>query len=300
MSVSTGTATSYLDLLSKLVTFLTTDSALTTAGQNWTLLAQDNAPANGDDVCVFLRAPGLSGSEQIFVDISAWHNTSLGRFNWSVYGAQGYNSAQPVTSQPGVSPVSYVNLWNNSIPYTFIANGQRVIVIAQIGTVYESLYAGKINVYGTPSQYPYPLAVGGTSITLMDYGDTTANHSAFFDPQGLWICWVDGTWQRFQNRDVNGTVINGNNVWPWAFADISNQAPTFMTTDLDGTYPLFAARLEMSSPAKQLIGELDGVFFTPGSSLTSGSTITVSSSTYLALQNVFRTAINSFAAILEA
>lgn len=300
MSVSTGTATSYTDLLSKLVTFLTTDSALTAAGQAWTLLATNSSPTDGNDIEVFLKAPGLSGSEQIFIDIAAWHNTSSGFYNWSIYGAQGYNSSQPLSAQPGISPVSYVNLWNGSIPYTFIANGQRVIVIAQIGTVYESMYAGKINVYGTPSQYPYPVVVGGSSIAQMAYGDTSFNHTAFFDPLALYVCWVDGTWQRFQNRDNGGSILNLNTVWPWAFGDSSNQAPTFMTTNLDGSYPLFAARLEMGSPAPQLIGELDGVFFTTGASLSTGSTITVGGQTFLALQNIFRTAINNFAAILEA
>jgi hypothetical protein len=56
----------------------------------------------------------------------------------------------------------------------------------------------------------------------------------------------------------------------------------------------------MSVPTANELGELDGVFFTPGVSITSGSTITIGANTYLALQNTFRTAVNNFAAILEA
>lgn len=300
MSIATGTATDYLDLLAKLVTFLTTDSALVTAGQNWSVLASATPAPNGDDKWVFLKAPGLSGAEQIYINIAAWHDTSAGMFNWTLTGAAGYNSAQGMFAQPNVSPILYSCFWNNSIPYTFIANGQRVIVIAQIGSVFESFYAGKINTYGTPSQYPYPLFIGGSTNQQIAAGDTSFSHSAFFDPNAAYLCWVDGTWQLFRNRDSGGGINTTNTIWPWAFGGTSAQAPTQITTDLDGGYSLLAARLEMTSPAPNMPGELDGVFFTPGTSLSSGSTVAVGSDTYLALQNIFRTAINNFALIKEA
>lgn len=306
MSVSTGTATDYNDLLNKLVTFLTTDATLTAAGQNWTKLAQNTTgyTYSGDNVVneYYLKAPGLSTTESIYINLQAYNNSGGGYYNWRLAGATGYNSGQVFASQPGISPFSYMTAWQNSIPYTFIANGQRVIVIAQIGTVYASCYLGKFNVYGTPSQYPYPLAIGGNAnANNTVYSNSTANNQAFFDPLAMYVCWVDSTWQVVQNQNSVGTGLASFNVFPYAYGtNNSNSQPTFMTTNLDGSYPLFAARLEMSAPSNNEIGELDGVFFTPGTSLTSGSTITVGSSTYLALQNVFRTGLNNFAAILEA
>lgn len=306
MSVSTGTATDYNDLLNKLVTFLTTDATLTAAGQNWTKLAQNTTgyTYNGDNVVneYYLKAPGLSTTEAIYLNFQAYNNVSGGYYNWRLAGATGYNSGQPFSAQPGISPFSYMTAWQNSIPYTFIANGQRVIVIAQIGTVYASCYMGKINTYATPSQYPYPVAVGGNAnVNTTKYSDSTFANLAFFDPLALYLCWVDTSWQAAANYNTGGSGQASFNVFPFSYGNNgSSFSPSWMTTNLDGSYPLFAARLEMASPSANEIGELDGVFFVPGTAMSSGSTITVGSNTYLALQNVFRTGINNFAAILEA
>jgi hypothetical protein len=297
MSIQTGTATNYNDLLNKLVTFLTG-----MATNPWTLLAQNTTSYSygGDTVVneVYLKAPGLGGTQSIYVQLQAFFNTSGGYYNWRLAGASGYNSSQLWVAQPGISPFSYMPAWNNSIPYTFIANGQRVIVIAQIGTVYESCYLGLFNPYGSPSQYPYPLAIGGSAnANNTVYSDSSFNHQAFFDPLSLYVNWVDGTWRTVSNRDTGGNVQGSFNVFPYVY---SGFAPTWMATNLDGSYPLFAARLEMTTPSVNVVGELDGVFFTTGASLSSSSTITVGSNTYLALQNAFRTGTNNFAAILEA
>lgn len=317
MSVATGTATDYDDLLDRLVTFLTTDATLTGLGQNWTKLADTAVGytnSHGDAVVyeVYLKAPGLSTTEAIYVQLQAFN--SSGYWNWRMRGATGYNSGQPWASQPGASPDTFLSLWNASIPYTFIANGQRVVVIAQVGTVFESAYLGKFLPYGQPSQYPYPLFIGGTSIvhnTLAS--DVTGNHSAFFDPTTAYVYWVDGSWQAFQNVSAAGLGTNpdytGRQVWPYIYGGAATE-PTWMQPNLDGTYPLFPTRLEMYSstfpatgsttPPANALGELDGVFFVPGVSITSGTTITISGVTYLVLQNCFRTAENSFAAIKEA
>lgn len=283
-------------------TIATTQGAMSTAGNAWTKLADNSTPYtySGDTVVYecYLKAPGLSGTESIYVQLQAFNNASGGYYNWRMVGATGYNSSQSWVAQPGISPQAYMPCWNNSIPYTFIANGQRVIVIAQVGTVYESCYLGKFLPYGTPSQYPYPLAIGGSAIAnTTKYSDTTYNHQAFFDPLALYVCWVDSTWQAVQNTNGGGGAVSSFNVFPFRY--VAGQ-PTWMTTNLDGSYPVFAARLEMTSPSTNVVGELDGVYFTPGVSQSSGSTITIGGSTYTVLQNIFRTGTNNFAAILEA
>lgn len=317
MSVAAGTATDYEDLLDRLVTFLTTDATLTGLGQNWTLLSSGSTGYVNDfgdtvDDEVYLKAPGLSTTEAIYIQLQAARNT--GYFNWRMRGATGYNSGQPWQSQPGASPDTFLLLWNTSIPYTFVANGQRVIVIAQIGSVFESAYLGKFLPYGQPSQYPYPVFVGGTSAShAMFNSDTTGFHSAFFDPSAAYVYWIDGSWQLIRNVDnASGSTtpeFTGRSVWPYIFGGGAYQ-PAFLQPNLDGTYPLFPTRLEMLSPGTfpaspstlppaNAMGELDGVFYVPGVALTSGTTITVSGVTYLAVQNCFRTANNSFAAIKE-
>lgn len=303
MSVATGTATNYLDLLNRLSTFLT--------GLGWTKLGDNTTSYSfgGDTVDheIFMEAPGLSGTEAIYLNFQAYHNTSSGYFNFRLAGATGYNAAQPFAAQPGISPFSYMPLWNNSIPYTFIANAQRVIIVAQVNTVIESCYMGKFNPYGSPSQYPYPVAIGGTANqNNILFSDNSFNHQAFFDPLALYICMPDNSWNWVSNQNVSGSSLNNITLWPWVYGANNVRKPTWMQPNLDGSYPLLAARIEerfpqgSSTATPNMLGELDGVFFTPGQSLSAGSTITVGGQTYLAVQNTFRTASTNFAAILEA
>lgn len=303
MSVSTGTATSYLDLLNKLRTFLTTDATLVAASQNWTELATNSTPyTTGNDTVDFetyLKAPGLSGAEAIYLNIRAYHNTSSDYYNWELRGAQGYNASAAFINQPGISGGAWVPMWNQPMPYWFIANGQRVIVVAKVSTNYESLYMGKFLPYGTPGQYPYPVAVGGMTDSMdTRFSDTSAHHYAFFDPVNMQVCGVDNSWNQFQNWFNNGGYATTQNVWPWGFDQGGNNSRlTWMAPDLDGGYPVFPARLEESSSSPNCRGELDGVGFVAGYSQSSENTINDGTDTWTVFQNAHRTFADAYCAI---
>ncbi|WP_454844897.1 hypothetical protein [Ralstonia thomasii] len=303
MSVKTGTATGYLDLLNQLRTFLTTDATLTAAGQNWTELATNATPYTvGQDTVDFetyLKAPGLSGSEAIYLNIRAYHYIAGDYYNFELRAAQGYNASASFVNQPGVSGAVFLPLWNQTIPYWFVANGQRVIVVAKISTNYESMYMGKFLPYGTPGQYPYPVAIGAMSDTMdMRFSDTSAHHYAFFDPIALIVCGVDNSWNQFQNWLNNGGYATAQNVWPWGYGqNDSNSRLTWMAPDLDGGYPIFPARLEESSPSPNCRGELDGVGFVPGNQQSSENTINDGTNTWTVFQNAHRTSADAYCAI---
>ena len=306
MSTSTGTATSYLDLLNKLRTFLTTDATLTAAGQNWTELKTNSTPyTSGQDTVDFetyLKAPGLSGTESIYINIRAFHFTASDYYNWEMRAAQGFNTSQSFIAQPGISPSTYMYMWNQSIPYWFIANGQRVIVIAKISTVYEMAYMGKFLPYGTPGQYPYPVCVGGCGASNGDlrFSDTSFSHLAFWDPNGLQVCGPDNGWYLFQNFTTGGSMQQppNNTVWPWVY--YTSNRPTWMSPNLDGGYPIFQARLEMLTPSINMLGELDGVGYTTGNANSSESTINDGTNTWMVVQNVFRTGADNYCAVKMA
>lgn len=324
MSVLTGTATDYIDLLAQLRNFLKTDATLVGLGQNWTELATNSTPytvvdasvSNTVDFETFLRAPGLSGTEQIYVNIQAYHNAGNDIWNWRMKGAIGFIALGPGSTfqnQPGSSPDAFMLLWNQPITFWFIANGQRVIVVAKITTIYESCYLGKLLPYGTPSQYPYPLVIGGTSgsggpvplpVNLpgnanLRYSDTTNMHAAFFDPLILYWCDLNSAWRGICHWSIyGGGHSNGSldAVWPWQYGD--GAAPDFIEPNLDGSYPLFAARLEINTLlTPEVLGELDGVFFTTGFGSSSESTLTVGGDTYYVFQSCFRTAKEFFVAL---
>jgi hypothetical protein len=312
MSTATGTASDYLDLLAKFRTFVTTDSALVALGQNWTELKTnstpytviDNLQSNTVEFETYLKAPGLSTTESIYMQLQAYQNTAANLFNWRLRGAAGFLTGSDWFHQPNASNDAYVYLWNQPITYWFIVNGQRAIVITKVSTVYESMYIGKFLPYGTPSQYPYPLLIGGCGFQSdtgatdanLRFSDTTPAHRGFFDPQGIYYCHPDSSWQLISNW--GGPNPNSQSIiWPWNFHVASTIRANFMEANLDGAYTVFPARFEAKVPAINMLGEFDGVGFVTGFSNASENALTIGSDTWLVFQDTFRTALDNFCAV---
>lgn len=326
MSVLTGTATDYLDCLNQLRTFLTTDSTLVSLGQNWTELATNSTPynvvdagqTNTVDFESYLCAPGLSGSEAIYVNIQAYHNVTADIYNWRIKGAIGFlalGGSNTFFTQPNSSPDAYMLMWNQPITYWFIANGQRVIIVVKVATVYESGYFGKFLPYGTSGQFPYPICIGGASgggiagvgdgaeptLANYRYSQATNGHACFFDPYNLFWLDVSNVWRVIGNyfSGVHQSPIGYDTTWPYWYAD--NDNIVILETNLDGSYPLFAVRLSIGgssgAPIAEL-GELDGVYATTGFGSSSESTITDGgSNVYYVFQNAFRTSKENYVAL---
>jgi hypothetical protein len=322
MSVLTGTATDYLDCLNQLRTFLKTDATLVSLGQNWTEIETnatshtviDNAQTNTVDYETYMVAPGLSGSEAIYVNFQAYHNVAADIYNFRIKGAIGHltlGGSNTFFTQPNCSPDAIIPLWNQPLTFWFIANGQRVIIVVKIATVYESGYFGKFLPYGTSGQYPYPLAIGGATGTgiagihdglqpaqaNMRYSDTGNGHACFFDPYNIFWLDVGNVWRVIGNffGGQHQSLAGYDSTWPYWYADTLNIG--FIETNLDGSYPLFAVRLSVQQAAIAELGELDGVFATTGFGASSESAITVSADTYYLFQNGFRTAKENYVAL---
>lgn len=330
MSATSGTATDYLNLLSLLRTFLTTDATLVSLGQNWTEQKTNSTPYSHTDAAqvntvefeTYLKAPGLSTTEQIFINIGAYTNASSGLFNWRMVGALGFITGNTFFLQPGISPQSFMYLWNSSIPYWFIANGQRVIVVTQVSGNFEMCYLGKFLPDATPGQYPYPVFIGGTGGDATPLGGAQGNdpnaanrihsdvsnfHAAFFDPAAAFHCDVGAGWQVWNHW--NGSVdahsaANNNQINPYADDGSTGSGQTttpgqlkWLVQNIDGSYPLIPVRLEQLLPNVNVVGTLDGVFATTGEGSSSGSTFTVGSDTYYTFQDTFRSARQNFVAL---
>ncbi|ULU26590.1 hypothetical protein [Dyella terrae] len=307
MAVSSGNANDYLDLLSKLVTFLTTSTDLVNASQAWTIVAQSNAPllVNGNtiDQTYYLKAPGLANTDQIFINLRAFHNVASDYWNWEARGALGYVSSNTFENQPNSSPGAFTYLWNQPgkpIPYWFIANGQRVILIAKVGTVYEWMYLGFPNRYGTPGQHRMPLFIGASGVNASQrYSQADWTHMAFWDGCGAFFFTTDATWQTVRNwvpATANPSQDSTNNVWPWQY-DQSNQM-NWMAPNLDGTYSVFPARMECSSQTTGNVwGEFDGLGFVTGAGSSAEDTYAINGDTWQQFPNIFRSSQSSYAAV---
>lgn len=313
MAWETGSVTNYDDLLDKLKTFLTTDATLVAAGQNWTVMKDEIIT----DRYIYFRGPGLAGNDEIHVNIRRFFSAAGGVYNWEFQGATSYDGGLDYANQPGSNQTCFYCLSNGVMNYWFFANGRRFIVITKIGTVFVSAYAGFIMPYALPSEYPYPMFIGATSyLESRSYSEPDYYTSAFWKmgygyrntvelriDSAVQLRLVSGLWLPFKQNTVTTYEDNSGAIWPyWSIDVASNSDPGIgnLTKNMDGSYSILPIILYSSTyDTKDVFGELDGVFHTPGIDLNSEDTLTIGGDTYLCFQNVEDVGRNDFAAILR-
>lgn len=250
---------------------------------------------------LLMKAPGLSGTDEIFVGIQPFENVTGDRYNWRLQSSLGYNAANDWAGQPYKSGIPIIYLWNDPITYWFIANGNRVIMIAKVDTIYQIMYLGKFLPYFLPTQYPYPVICCGThSSETSRWSDYNYDFSSILNPgSGCQMFYVDGTWKPIQNRYAQSgwySWQNGYiNVWPTGsnnnFLDNSLAWP-------DGGYTLLPLILEMDSGGvKNVLGEVDGILWVSGHQNSSENVIDVGGQNYLVVQDVWKTGRREYMAV---
>jgi hypothetical protein len=297
MAYSGGTATNYLDLLNKLRDFLTTNATLVGAGEEWTQISGNVGTLTASDEIV-LQGPGTSGTDEILVGIRS--NVSVGSdiYNMRFSGFTTWNPALAFASQVNSTHDYCINLWDDPMPYWFVANGRRFIVVVRVAGVYMSAYCGFILPYVLPTVWPYPLFIGACSRQITwRYSQVSPNMSAFFDPgeTTAGLMFPDILWYGIVNRwDTGGgdeSVRYDRNTHPYRY-DF-----TPVRDNIDGSYNLEQVSLICSVPYLAQLGALQGVFRTSGFGNAAENVITFGGVNHLAVPNVYRVEWNDFAAI---
>jgi hypothetical protein len=243
----------------------------------------------------------MAGGEDIFVGLNGF-DAGGDAYNIELRGMVGYNSATIFSAQPGVSPAVYLHLSNAAMTYWFIANGQRVIIIVKVSTVYQMAYLGKILPYATPDQYPYPVLIAGmSSSSTLRWSSTFRSHSAPFNPgsASARLCWPDGTWYEFENADGTSTPTGPSAnrfVWP-THVDPADGAWSDIRDNVGGDYSLFPLILFTQSPASNLVGEMEGIYWVTGFGTASENIITIGGVNYMVVQNAYRTGPGHYCAV---
>lgn len=336
MAYELGTATNYLDLLNRLVDFLSNPNRDNSTGdpsidelvaiddgigsgeasQAWTVLKYDKNYDAAGGYEVYLRGPGMSGEDEIYVGINTVKSAGDDYYNWRLFGMTGWVDGVDTEYQPGITQgrLPRMLLWNQPIKYWFVANGRRFIVVAKISSVYECCYMGFALPYGLPTQFPYPLVVGGsacpyTTGSYNRYSSTQNDHRSFMNPYGYAAgAIVTGTfdanayqstlkvlqgtsWIEIQNKS-SSTLYYTNCVWPYCNSENQTYQINYFSNKLreniDGSYPIFSTIICMSSPSKSIMGELQGVFATTGfGGLAAEDIFTVDGKTYVAFPCVY-------------
>jgi hypothetical protein len=302
-ATATGTATDYLDLLDKLKTFLTTDSDLVTAGEEWTALEYDTS----GEYTLVLQGQGLAGTDEIFVGIQTFSDSGADYYNWLLQGYTGWIDGNGFQAHPGAIPSwePCMALSDGSLPYWFVADGRRFIVVTRVSSIYQACYLGFLLPYGLPSQLPYPLVVGG-SITGQNgyrYSVTGTSHRHFVDP-GAYVSSNDNEASIFSTlrllhgdwvpiRNWYGTSGEGSQgrlkreVWPFGDS-VANNSWAAIRENIDGSYPLFPAIVYQENPSPNCFGHLDGCFAVPGYGQNAEDIISISGDDYLVIPNAYR------------
>jgi hypothetical protein len=262
------------------------------------------------------QAPGNGNEAQILVGILRFSDAGADYDNWRLGGFTGFDSGLAFAAQPGALTRPVVPLLRvGSMPYWFVANGRRVVMIAKVSTVYEAMYLGFFNTYINPNQFPYPLLVGGSMSWASEPTSTSPNwrwsysgneHRAFpypnpsgtsnFDAYQLRMRKPDGAWMGFSGARSG---VAGGYIWPYGYT-FSNVLP-----NLDGTYPLLPIVLHSDEgnsgvyPNITIVnpniwGELDGVLAVTGHANASENIVTVGRTDYLVVQNINRTTKTDF------
>jgi hypothetical protein len=189
-----------------------------------------------------------SGSDEIFMGFRTNRDVGSGTFLWDIMGATGFDNGELFEDQPGSSKsdVSTTNLFtplnNGIIDYWFVIDSFHVKGVFKSGSSYTNLYAGFINTFATPAEYPYPLLVMGcetlgtipfntSTIAMSGMTDPIANTSNTAGPGALRE--VDGSWNRIQNSISSISTRQQRRdlgIWPQGFA-ISNTDVEIQTID---------------------------------------------------------------------
>ena len=317
MAFTTGSATDYHDLLNKLRLWLTG-----TAG--WTQMLWTAPGSMTANAVLAVRAPGGGAGRRPVCWFSSFSSAVAPYYTWQIRVAGEYDAVAPITGQPEVSPPTYLSLMNTAITYWFYANDRRVIIVAKIGTAYVSAYAGFFLPFALPNEWERPFYVSANSPTVsMPPSSSLVENSFIADPGYLTSYFItrDHIWREVGNR-VTGAGSDGGGyaattgracLWPKKVspgsgyvAGSGGSVNLNMFTNLRpnniGEMPMFQCHIhdqEANSLFGAVYGALDGVFAIPGSGRVTEQQITQGAQNFRVFQNVTRSSLNHFMAIME-
>ena len=324
MSVASGTATSYLDLMMKFRDFITTDSALVTAGQEWECIAgKDTGTPVVNDYMSF-KGQGLGGADEIYFSVQAISAPVNNYYNLCFYGHVGYDLSSPGVVQTGghIGTVSLL-LANANIAYWFVANGRRAIIITRLSGRYDVAYLGLVLPDHLPNDWSYPMFVGASSFHTTGGGATldTDFHSNFWDGTAdtsdyLQNCtghlYAPGAaWRAVATKYGTTEVMRQRGAMTLPWSTYSRSQNVRRTVDDvawlergqiaaigNGAGPSAGGTPEAPGyDGGQWYGSFDGVFYTSAFGAAAEQIVTEGSVDYMLVPNIARTGDGRWAAI---
>lgn len=324
-----STATDAHDLYADLLTALQSNAALTGAvpSQAWVNVWQHTS---GAEAGIVLRGPGLSATDQVYVGLKLLLSTPGDSYELYVYGMTGViPSALELTNHVNVSPGESCFLDVGSMNYWFVANGRRFVVVAKMSTVFQAIYAGLFLPYGDPTQYPYPMILGGTtnpqnttSARMTTWRDSNEAHRMFISSRRLSSSYQQypslvmltpmGEWKYVSGYPEDSSPVAlaprnyGEDPSLFIYDDVLQSSGDLIGYNwmreqfgpcFDGSYTLTPFTMIQWDATSQVFGVLDGVYNAPGQNLGSEDIIQISAVDHLAVNDVYRTGTGDYWAL---
>ncbi len=264
-----------------------TTNPLVAAGETWDIDLWDDASA---DHTLIAHGPGVSGTEAIYVGMQTYESAGNDYYNWRINTFTGYVSSNDFDNQPGRRSSNHAcPLWQFSIPYHLLVNGNRITLLAKVETVYQSMHVGRFLPYGTPAQYPYPIGAWSmlTSDSATRYSDL-ANMMGIKRDGGSAIRFVDGAY------------LNPRN-WPYYAFQHDESGGTLSLYDKNlrdtptTTYPIIPVVLYDNTP--NIYGEWDNIKFVTGFANSVENTVSIGADSYLVWRDHSRTGFYDYFAV---
>lgn len=134
-----------------------------------------------------------SGADSVVIGFRTYTSGSV--HNWELSAMTAYSATTPFINHPGISPGrfdgsgtevegAYVPLDTSSMTWWCFADGRRIIGVFKVGaSTYTNMYLGWLNPFGTSTEFPYPMYVGGcSSLSTRLFSDTNIGYSGMTDP----------------------------------------------------------------------------------------------------------------------
>ena len=258
------------------------------------------------------KAPGNDGNSEIFVGVRRKMNVTgdydglrLNAYTSYNAGLSFYGQTGGMTERGPFLPLLRVG----NMPYWFVANGRRCVIIVKVSTVYEAAYLGFITPYMDANSHPYPMLVAGSMayhtepavdsqnwrFSLLGNNHSTfpkaypGDSSSYEDSYVTRMRRPDGYWSAF---GFTGSVPNMHSGKIIPHQSIG----TDLRAGLDGSYPVLPINLRESDPIN-IWGELDGVGWCSGHANTVEDLIWQNNISWLVVQDVYRTSKVSYFAV---
>lgn len=191
---------------------------LTMADLGWTVNA-NRVYDGGSEKEVMVQGEG-AGSDEIHVGWRTFSDVGGDYYNWELHGFTGFSTSFGVEEQVNASPGefdagspgfygAYLSLSQNSFNWWLNITSYRIIITANVGSVYAHAYLGWGNRYGTSAEYSYPMMISGSNCEPQENQTESGKFSSIVDPWvtatfseggGTWVYSPDGTWIQCVNR----------------------------------------------------------------------------------------------------